>query len=289
MKRTQMVTVREHVDLRYDAFGDARHPLLLLISGAGAPAAFWPDIFCEKLAGSGLFVMRYDHRDTGSSTHFDQPYDIEALFQDMMALLGRFDNATVHLAGHSMGGYLAQMAITRFSARFASVTSISAGPTVSPERIRALGISTVADETWGVLMENQPHGVFDTDLPGWLKTWRFLNGKRPFDADMATLYTRELYEGDERNAQVAVNHVHAMTTVPDSLMDDLQGATCPFTVIHGTDDPLVPFDNGEASARLVSGSRLVPLNGAGHMFFDPDTWDEIAAALLSQVGVSSTD
>ena len=41
----------------------------LLISGAGAHAAFWPDAFCHLLVEGGLFVIRFDHRDIGYSTH----------------------------------------------------------------------------------------------------------------------------------------------------------------------------------------------------------------------------
>lgn len=276
-----MIQVRENVQIHVETFGDRQAPLLLLISGAGAPGAFWPAAFCEKLAGQGLLVVRYDHRDTGTSTHFDEPYDIRELVRDMMALVDQLDASTVHLVGHSMGGYMAQLAMTGFPGRFASVTSISAGSTVSPEISAELDMSTVADETWGVLMENQPVGVFETDLPGWLKTWRFLNGTRPFDTEMAAAYTRELYRGDPRNAQVAINHVHAMTTVPDGLVKKLRSVNCRFLVIHGTEDPLVPFDNGAASARLVPGSRIRQLTGAGHMFFDWKTWDEIAGYVVS--------
>jgi len=281
------VKVRDRVELTVDTFGEESAPMLLLIAGAGAPAVFWPDAFCEKMAEQGLFVVRYDHRDTGSSTHFDEPYDMDELLHDIMGLLNQFDNAAVHLAGHSMGGYLAQMAMTRYPDRFVSVTSISAGSTVSPEISEELGMSTVADETWGVLMENQPKGVFEADLAGWLNTWRFLNGQRPFDEEMATAYTRALYQGDPRNAQVAINHVHAMTTVPDSLVKKLHSVTVPFMVMHGTEDPLVPFDNGEASATLVPDSTLVSLEGVGHMFFDVDTWDAIASVLLSHITASA--
>jgi len=277
-----LLTVRDTVDLDVDTFGDPQCPGLLLIPGAGAPADFWPADFCGHLASGGLHVVRYHHRDTGLSTHFDAPYDIEELLLDLMALVHVLGHPSVHLAGHSMGGYLAQMAMCRFPEAVASATSISAGSTVSPDLSRELGMSPVADETWQALMKNQPTGHLDKDLPGWLESWRFLNGRRPFDTQAATDYTRTLYRGDPRNAQAAVNHIHAMTTVPDSLVRDLPSCQCPFLVIHGTHDPLVPLDNGEASARLVPHSRLVRLQGAGHMFFDADTWREIGRELAGQ-------
>lgn len=73
----------------------------------------------------------------------------------------------------------------------------------------------------------------------------------------------------------------APATVPSSLASNVATARCPLLVIHGSDDPLVPLDHGEATARLVPNSTLVRLEGAGHMFFHEETWREIGRALAS--------
>jgi len=276
-------TVRGSVRLAVQTFGDASGPPLILISGAGSPAEFWPDGFCRGLADSGMFAVRFSHRDTGFSDHFDDPYGIDDLLLDLVDLVRSFGRARVHLVGHSMGGYLAQLAACGFPEEIASVTSISAGSAVTPEICAALGMSLPSDETWEILMRNQPTGDFAADLPGWLATWRFLNGTRPFDEERAICYTRALYASDPRNARVATNHVHAMSTVPDSLAEDLRHMRQGLLVIHGTGDPLVPLDNGEATTRLAPNSRMIRLAGAGHMFFNRDTWDEIRRQLISHV------
>ena len=105
-------------------------------------------------------------------------------------------------------------------------------------------------------MRNQPSGEFTRDLPGWMESWRFLNGSRPFDERAAARYTQALYVGDPRNAQVAVNHVHAMSTVPETLAEDLTRVRCPVQVIHGTEDPL---------------------------FFSEAAWHEILAAVIAHI------
>jgi pimeloyl-ACP methyl ester carboxylesterase len=255
----------------------------VLISGAGAPAEFWPESFCRKLAGSGLRVVRYCHRDTGLSTHFDEPYEIGELLRDLLDLIGEIGNPPAHLAGHSMGGYLAQLAACRFPDAVSSVTSISAGSAVRPELYKELGMTGPSEETWRVLSENHPSGDFDRDMPGWLASWRFLNGRVKFDERMAVEYTRSLYIGDPRNAQVATNHVNAMNTVEPELVDKLRNISCPFLVIHGTEDPLVPIDNGEATSRLVPGSHFIRLEGAGHMFFNIDIWADIGKYLVTHL------
>jgi pimeloyl-ACP methyl ester carboxylesterase len=54
----------------------------------------------------------------------------------------------------------------------------------------------------------------------------------------------------------------------------------PAVVVHGTEDPLVRFAGGEATARAIPGARLVRVDGMGH-YTPESTWrmivDEVAA------------
>jgi hypothetical protein len=61
------------VDLCTQAFGDPVDPGMLLIMGATASMVRWPETLCRQLADSGLYVIRYDNRDTGASTSY-APY-----------------------------------------------------------------------------------------------------------------------------------------------------------------------------------------------------------------------
>ncbi len=255
-----------------------------MISGAGAHAAFWPDDFCHLLVEAGLFVIRYDHRDVGYSTHTQGDYDIFTLLADVLAVLDAHRVDAAHLVGHSMGGYLAALAAVHQAPRVLSATMISAGPTVTPAVAAELGLSSVRPETWEALLENRPTGDFEADLAGWMRSWRLLHGRRPLDEVMAARYTRELYIRDARDASVAERHIAAMGTVPASLASDLTRVTTPGLVIHGTEDPLVPVDHGAALARLIPGCRLRLVPGAGHMFFHQELWSELAAQVLDHAG-----
>lgn len=279
-----ILKIRESVEIELEHFGSADRELVLLIPGAGAPMHFWPHAFCRSLAGSVRHVVRYCHRDTGASTHFEHPYAIEELECDLEALLQVLGNSPAHLVGHSMGGYLAQIAACSLPKQVLTATAISAGPTVTPHLAANLGMTGPGDEVWEELLKNQPTGVLGDDLDGWLAVWRYLNGNRPFDEEMAIEYTRELYSGDPRNWQVAENHIHAMGTVPEPLVSELEKLSRPLLVLHGSEDPLVPPDNGLASAQLVPQSTAHILKGAGHMFFNPETWEEILTVLLAHFG-----
>ena len=279
----ETIQIREAVHIECEFFGDEQAPLVVLISGAGAPAEFWPAFFCMSLAESGFRVLRYCHRDTGLSTHFDVPYDIWELHRDLVGLVDSTEKPGVSLVGHSMGGFLSQLAACYSSLPVQSVVSISAGSAVEKVLCAELGMSMPSEATWNVLMQNQPRGEFEKDLKGWLSTWKFLNGSVPFDEELAVQYTRSLYYGDPRNAQVATNHVHAMSTIPADLVKELPKIQCPFLVLHGTEDVLVPYDNGKATARLVPDSKIAGLEGAGHMFFNKQIWDRILAHLLGHL------
>ena len=66
------------VDLCTQAFGDPVDPGMLLIMGATASMVRWPETLCRQLADSGLYVIRYDNRDTGAATRY-APYAPQAI------------------------------------------------------------------------------------------------------------------------------------------------------------------------------------------------------------------
>jgi len=261
--------------LHYETFGGDRDTLVLLIAGAGAPAEYWPQSFCEALAARQYQVVRFWHRDTGQSTHFDEPYSIDLLIDDVLAILDSRACETAHLVGHSMGGYIAQLISTRHPGRVLSCIALAAGPLASEKGKQQLGLSSPDEALWPKLMENLPKGDFDRDLPGWMASWQLLNGQLDIEQDLARAYTRALYSGPASNHQAAENHIHAMTTVADCLAADLGKCDVPILYIHGEFDPLVPPDHGAKAAELARYGALEILPDAGHMYFNRHIWDRI--------------
>ena len=60
----------------------------------------------------------------------------------------------------------------------------------------------------------------------------------------------------------------------------LRSLTVPTTVVHGSEDPLVPVRNGMRLAQLIPGARYVELAGVGHLipYEAPDVVTQIVAA-----------
>jgi pimeloyl-ACP methyl ester carboxylesterase len=129
------------IEICYEPFGSPDDPALLLVMGLGTQMVAWPEGFCRQLAGHGLFVIRYDNRDVGRSTHLRQypaptirqlllrdkraaTYSLADMAADGIGLLDQLGIERAHVAGASMGGMIAQTMAARHRDRVLSLASI---------------------------------------------------------------------------------------------------------------------------------------------------------------------
>ena len=130
------------VELCYETFGDPGDPAMLLVMGLGTQMIAWHEDFCRELVDRGFFVIRYDNRDFGRSTHFDvgagrrrrgsslrrripnAAYTLDDMADDAAGLLDALDIEAAHVVGASMGGMIAQTLAARHPERVLSLTSI---------------------------------------------------------------------------------------------------------------------------------------------------------------------
>ena len=70
------------VELEYETVGDPAGRPLLLVQGLGAQLISVEDGLCQELASRGFLVIRYDNRDAGLSTWFDdaRPVNLAAVW-----------------------------------------------------------------------------------------------------------------------------------------------------------------------------------------------------------------
>ena len=129
------------ITIEYATTGNPDHPPLLLIMGLGAQLIAWDDEFVEALAQRGFYVIRYDNRDVGRSTWFDeagvpdmaalvagevpQPaYLLSDMADDAAGLLAALGIPSAHVLGASMGGMIAQSFAIQYPERVRSLVSI---------------------------------------------------------------------------------------------------------------------------------------------------------------------
>ena len=119
------------VDICTDSFGDRGDPAILLIMGASASMLLWRETFCERLADSGRFVIRFDNRDTGRTTCYppgEAHYTLQDLADDAVAVLDHYEVDKAHIIGASMGGMITQLVGLNHADRALSLTPIMSSP-----------------------------------------------------------------------------------------------------------------------------------------------------------------
>ena len=70
------------LEIAYETFGERGGRPLIMVMGLGASMLLWHPDLCAMLAGRGFFVIRFDNRDVGRSTHLRDapPPDLAAAF-----------------------------------------------------------------------------------------------------------------------------------------------------------------------------------------------------------------
>ncbi len=280
----RMITNRG-VELFTESAGGVGDPAVLLIMGAMASGVWWPEELCERLAARGRFVIRYDHRDTGRSTS-GQPgtisYGVEDLADDAVAVLDAYGIQRAHLCGMSLGGYLAQLIALRDPGRVITLTLIAserlaaadpALPTMNPAILDYHARAASLD--W-----SDRQAVLDYQVGAW----RLLNGSaHPFDER----HIRALAEADlERTPDPLTAMNHALLAGGESWYGRLADIQVPALIIHGTEDPVLPYAHALALQRELPRPTLVTLTGTGHELHPAD-WDRIVDAIEGHTSAAS--
>lgn len=271
-----------NVQICTEDFGSREDPAILLIMGATASMVWWPDGFCEMLAARGRYVIRFDNRDTGQSTTYPpgQPgYSLDDMAEDAFRVLDAYDLVQAHLVGMSLGGMLAQIAALQQPHRVATLTLISSSP-FGPSDTDLPGI----DER---ILEHHKHGadVNWEDKPAVVdymtSGWGLLSGSaHPFDRrTIEAIATREV----QRAANLPSMFNHALLTGGEQWYGRLAEISQPVLVIHGTEDPVLPYEHGLALTRGIPGASLLTMRGTGHELHQAD-WRSMVDAICAHTG-----
>ncbi|MBO3748244.1 alpha/beta hydrolase [Streptosporangiaceae bacterium NEAU-GS5] len=257
-------------ELCAETFGDPADPPIVLVMGAGGSMDWWDPEFCALLAGRSRRVVRFDLRDTGRSvTH--REYSGDDLVADVAGLVTGLGLGRAHIVGVSMGGAIAQVVALDHPERVAGLTLISTSP-----------------------------GPGDDDLPPSTPEMRayFAQAKDPDWADRAAViehmvaYQRALGLSDEAALRATAGRAFDRTADFEASMtkhyaiegsgpwrDRLGTIGVPTLVIHGTEDPLFPYEHGIALAHEIPGARLLPMPGVGHEVPPRRMWDLVIPAI----------
>ena len=134
-----------HIRIWYESFGDKRHPAILLVMGNSCDAIMWPTDFCHLLEDLGLYVIRFDQRDTGLSTWIDyqiEPYTLIDMARDAVGLLEEIHIQKAHIIGFSTGGAIALLLAFHYPEKILSLTLMMTSLDLTIKNDAFLGLDT---------------------------------------------------------------------------------------------------------------------------------------------------
>jgi pimeloyl-ACP methyl ester carboxylesterase len=265
------------VEIEYDTIGDPTSKPILLIAGLGSQLIAWSDEICENLANNGFFVIRFDNRDVGLSTKFEEagipdfmeinaayargelpkvPYTLEDMVDDAIGVIDALNIDKAHICGASMGGMIAQILAYKHPARVLSLTVIIS-TTGNPQLPQ--GKPEVMTQFFAPVPSEREAYIEET-----VKRDHLIHGSFPYDENQGRDYRTKEYDRSYY-PEGATRQLAAMA-VPGNIKPYISAIQVPTLVIHGREDPFNSFEAGKEIASTIPGAELLIIDGMGHSF-----------------------
>ncbi len=279
----ESMVVANGVNLCVETFGRSTDPAILLIMGAGASMLYWDAEFCERLVAAGRFVIRYDHRDTGRSSNYEPgapPYALRDLVTDAVGLLDALGIGRAHVVGMSMGAAIAQLLALDYPDRVATLTlacSTPGGPGHEQPDLPPMSEELAASFTEEPVAPDWSDraAVINFHVEGE----RAYAGSLPFNAAAWCELAARTFDRTTSMAASMTNHF--MIDPGEPWRQRLGSLHGPTLVLHGTDDPFLPYGHGVALAAEIPDAHLIAMEQTGHEAPPRDTWDVIVPAITT--------
>lgn len=271
------VVTDDNVSLYTESFGNPAHEPIVLVMGAMSSAVWWPEDFCARLAAMDRYVIRYDHRDTGKSTSYgpgQTSYGVEELADDVVRVMDGYGLDAAHLVGMSLGGFLSQLVAIKYHDRVKSLTLISS------ERLAEADSAMPPFDPDILEYHRQAESLDWSDRDAVVEyqvgAWRINSGTaHVFDAEKIRQIAQENFD---RTPDILTTFNHATLGGGEAWLGRLDEITASTLIIHGTEDPVLPYAHGLALKDAIRESKLLALQGSGHELHHED-WPVILQAL----------
>ncbi len=267
------------IQIEVEDSGPTHAPAVLLIMGLGMQLTAWPEIWVQTLVQAGFRVIRFDNRDCGLSTSFDDRgvpnllwaglkhklgwrqrpiYTINDMAMDALGVIDALDIRSAHLVGASMGGMIAQRLALAAPQRIQSLCSIMSSS-------GAEDLPVPDSEVLQQLYTPPRHAGLDGAIEHALKFLQMISSPAfPQPEGVLRQQIQRAYLRAYRPAGLLRQTLAVMADVHRA--EDLGKMRVPTLVIHGDADRMVPMACGQDTARRIPGSDFRLIAGLGHDF-----------------------
>jgi pimeloyl-ACP methyl ester carboxylesterase len=241
------------VSLAYERDGVDNDETVLFVEGLGYSRWMWR--WQRNGFADHYEVIVPDNRGTGDSETPEGPYTISEMASDLEAVLDDAGVETVHVVGASMGGMIAlQYALEYDRAHSLGLLCTSFGgeeavPIPEETQVTMFTVPEEYDERQAIRHKMGPalSEGYPEDNPE--KIERIVDWRLDSDAsEQARLWQAEAVEEFD-------------------ISDRCEEIDVPATVLHGTEDRVVPFENGRMLTDRLPQAELTAIDGGPHLFF----------------------
>jgi pimeloyl-ACP methyl ester carboxylesterase len=239
-------------ELHYERGGSGEP--LLLIQGMSGTHVSWGDPFLAPLR-EGFDVVVFDNRGIGLSAPIGGPFTIVEMAEDTAALMSELELESAHVCGISMGGMIAQELALAHPERLRSLTlgcTYCGGPgsqLMPKENVEILAAGMISGDR-----DKAIRASYEVNLS---PAFRSDENRYAAFYEMATTVPAA-----KRTIELQVQAIFGHDTSAR-----LGEISTPTLIVHGTEDGVLPYPNGEMIASLMPAARFETLEGIGHMFW----------------------
>ncbi|NBB92600.1 MAG: alpha/beta fold hydrolase [Gammaproteobacteria bacterium] len=222
---------------------------------------------------SRFCCVRMDFRGQGGSEVTPSGYHLDTLAEDAIALIEQLDRGRVHLLGFSMGGMVAQRVALKRPELLHSLVLMNTSAEPEPKRkrprfallnlaARFLGLESVAPRILPLLFSDR------------------------FIEDPACREERDRWLAMvTANDRIGVSRAVRGVVSRKSILDRIHRIALPTLIIAADQDRATPPDRARRMQERIGGSKLVMIEGSGHMTTAerPDEVNRLLAAFLASV------
>jgi 3-oxoadipate enol-lactonase len=207
-------------------------------------------------------AVAYDHRGTGNTTSVPDDISREGIVDDLFVVMDRLGIERCVLAGESTGALVALLAYFARPERVEGLVLVD-GFSASPDTPGGRDFITSVRMDYAATFKDFVDRCLPEPGADHVRKWGRRIGARAESEQAARLL--ECFKGTD-------------------VRDRLAEVRVPTLIIHGSQDQIVPLAASQAMAGAIPNSRLVVIEGAGHLptMTKPD---EVAAAINSFFGI----